>query len=112
MDDLISREAALEVLGECPENWTDSPEEIEAVNSWCFAADVINSVPTVPAVPLEPLLEILDETETIAPCTLCRKIIPDWCEEHNKPPLIWDKKIDCPTWETLLTKWMEEQHDD
>ena len=94
MDDLISRKAALEELGECPENWTDSPEEIEAVNSWCFAADVINSAPTVPAVPLDKLCEWLagnaylkDDTEGA-----------------------WELNPD--NWKKLLTKWMEEQDAD
>lgn len=34
MGDLISRVAAMEALGECPYNWNDWPEEIQAVNDW------------------------------------------------------------------------------
>ena len=98
-DDLISREAALEELGECPENWTDSPEEIEAVNSWCFAADVINSAPTVPAVPLDKLCEMLCKSNVNVPCN-------DDCEGCEAFDGTGDT-LNC--WKVTLTKWMEEQ---
>ena len=97
--DLISRKAAIEALGEMPENWNDTPEEIEAVNSWCFAADVINSVPSVPAGPLDKLCE--------------------WLAERYEPPyaLIDIDKLRIPIdfrqqkeiWMAALTKWMVEQ---
>lgn len=101
--DLISRKAALEELGECPENWTDSPEEIEAVNSWCFAADVINSVPTVPAVPLEMISTKLG--------SLCKPCI---FQTVGCPY----KSFDCDScntsdaWEKAIRKWMEEEDAD
>lgn len=105
--DLISRKAAIEALGECPENWTDSPEEIEAVNSWCFAADVINSAPSVPAVPLDQLCEFLVDTlHTPAPCFNNEEICPHmdfgYCRLPDDPDV---KKC----WKKILTKWMEEQ---
>ena len=59
MDDLISRKAVLDALGECPDNWEDSPEEVEAVNSWLYAMNAIGSVPSIPAVPLDKLCEWL-----------------------------------------------------
>ena len=100
--DLISREAAIEALGECPENWTDTPEEIEAVNSWCFAADVINSVPSVDAVPLDKLCEMLDKYNVTVPCN-------DDCEGCEAFDGTGDT-INC--WKVTLAKWMEEQDAD
>ena len=99
--DLISRDAAIEALGECPENWTDSPEEIEAVNSWCFAADVINSAPSVPAVPLDKLCEWLN--------VHCGR--PNYCNDRLCGECNLDGEgFEYETcWKTLLTEWMEEQ---
>ena len=69
MDDLISREAAIEALGERPENWTDTPEEIEAVRSYDNAIDDLKSVPSVPAVPLDKLCEWLNKNQgELPPC--------------------------------------------
>ena len=58
--DLISREAAIEALGERPENRTDSPEEIEAVRAYDNAIDNLKNIPSVSAVPLEPLCKYLE----------------------------------------------------
>ncbi|MBR6030177.1 MAG: hypothetical protein IKP40_13925 [Clostridia bacterium] len=44
---LIDADALKEIIGECPENWTDSPEEIEAFNMWHRIMDDIDSVPTI-----------------------------------------------------------------
>ena len=52
MDDLISREAAIDALGECPYNWNDWPEEIQAVNDWQDAIESIKNVPAVDAAPV------------------------------------------------------------
>lgn len=98
--DLISREAAIEALGECPENWTDTPKEIEAVNSWYSAINAINSVPSVPSVQLEPLAKwIAENLDPRCGCSYCSK----------------DRVCcDCPAMteqqvKEELTKWMETQ---
>ena len=49
MDDLISRAAALEALGECPYNWNDWPEEIQAVDDWESHKKAIENIPAVDA---------------------------------------------------------------
>ena len=46
MDDLISRQAALDALGEAPEVWTDSPEEFAALSQWEMDVTAIGAVPT------------------------------------------------------------------
>lgn len=103
--DLISREAAIEALGECPENWTDTPEEIEAVNSWRFAADVINSAPSVHAVPLDKLCEWL-ENDCILSCVSCEHLFGgQWCKQHPELPYRCHRK---EHWKDALTKWMED----
>lgn len=52
LDDLISRAAALEALGECPYNWNDWPEEIQAVYDWESHKEAIERIPAVNAVPI------------------------------------------------------------
>ena len=103
--DLISRKAAIEALGEFPENWTDSPEEIEAVNSWLYAANAINSVPSVPAVPLDKLCEWLAAENVTIPCHLCDHFENGKCSVEN------DMKVTCPSgagaWRKVLEKGME-----
>lgn len=46
MSDLISRQAALDALGEAPEVWTDSPEEFAAVSQWEMDVVAIKAVPS------------------------------------------------------------------
>ena len=99
--DLISRKAAIEALGERPENWTDTPEEIEAVRSYDNAIDDLKSVPSVPAVPLDKLCEWLN--------VHCGR--PNYCNDR----LCGECNLDDegfeyePCWKKLLTEWMEEQ---
>ena len=52
MDDLIRRSDALEALGECPDNWCDTLEEIQAVADWRIHTDAIKGVKAVDAVPV------------------------------------------------------------
>lgn len=51
-NDLVSRAAALEALGECPYNWNDWPEEIQAVDDWKSYKEEIENLPAVDAVPV------------------------------------------------------------
>lgn len=114
-DDLISRKAALEALGECPENWEDSPEEIEAVNSWLRAAEAINSVYAVPAVPLEPLCELLAEMYHCpgsgwpSSNRACHPNCPDEVFE-KLCGTDCDNYTDAERWKAFLEHWMEEQN--
>lgn len=43
----IDADTLKEIIGECPENWTDSPEEVVAFNMWHRIMDDIDSTPTV-----------------------------------------------------------------
>lgn len=52
MDDLIRRSDALEALGDCPDNWCDTLEEIQAVADWRIHTDAIKGVKAVDAVPV------------------------------------------------------------
>lgn len=51
-DDLISRAAAVESLGECPYNWNDWPEEIQAVDDWESHKKALEELPAVDAAPI------------------------------------------------------------
>ena len=43
----IDADTLKEIIGECPENWADSPEEIVAFNMWHRVMDDIDSTPTI-----------------------------------------------------------------
>ncbi|MBR4457364.1 MAG: hypothetical protein IKS31_00170 [Clostridia bacterium] len=44
---LIDADDLKEIIGECPENWTDSPEEVAEFNMWHRIMDDIDSTPTI-----------------------------------------------------------------
>ena len=46
MSDLISRQVALDALGEAPEVWTDSPEEFAALSQWEMDVTAIKALPS------------------------------------------------------------------
>lgn len=46
MNDTISRQAALDALGEAPEVWMDTPEEFAALNQWEYDVAAIKAVPS------------------------------------------------------------------
>lgn len=43
---LISKQAAIDALGEAPEVWTDSPEEFAALSQWEMDVTAIEAVPS------------------------------------------------------------------
>lgn len=50
---LVDADALKERFGECPYNWTDSPEEIQAELDWDIAMENINEAPTIDAIPVD-----------------------------------------------------------
>ena len=44
-NDLILRRDAIAALGDTPMNWTDTPEEMQAMNDWQAAIDALAAVP-------------------------------------------------------------------
>ena len=46
---LIDADKLKEEIGECPENWLDSPEEMQAVDDWNGCMNVIDCAPTIDA---------------------------------------------------------------
>ena len=52
-DDLISRAAAIEAIGERPLNWTDTHGELQAISDWDGYIAALKSVPAVDAIPVE-----------------------------------------------------------
>lgn len=57
-DDCISRQVAIDALGECPMNWTDSDGEITAERDWKDTVEMLKSLPSV--IP-QPKTEVLDK---------------------------------------------------
>ena len=47
MDEVISKLAAIDALGEAPEVWMDTPEEFAALNQWEYDVAAIKAVPSV-----------------------------------------------------------------
>ena len=47
MDEMISKLAAIDALGEAPEVWMDTPEEFAALNQWEYDVAAIKAVPSV-----------------------------------------------------------------
>ena len=45
-EDVISRQAAIEALGECPYNWIDTEAEAQAVDDWEFYKATIEALPS------------------------------------------------------------------
>lgn len=56
---MIDADALKERFDE-PYNWTDSPEEIQAVLDWDITMHNIDEAPTIPAIPVEWLKEHVD----------------------------------------------------
>lgn len=52
MDDLISRAAAIEAIGERPYNWTDSEAEIAEVCAWESHKSAIENINAADAAPV------------------------------------------------------------
>lgn len=46
MDEMISKLAAIDALGEAPEVWMDTPEEFAALNQWEMDVTAIKAVPS------------------------------------------------------------------
>ena len=57
-EDCISRQAAIDALGECPMNWTDSDAEITAERDWKDTVEMLKKLPSV--IP-QPRSEVLDK---------------------------------------------------
>lgn len=49
---LISKQAAIDALGEAPEVWTDSPEEFAALSQWEMDVTAIEAVPSAQSEPI------------------------------------------------------------
>lgn len=46
-EDCVSRSKALEMLGDEPENWTDTEKEIQEVNDYGWFKSILESLPSV-----------------------------------------------------------------
>ena len=53
--DCISRQDAINSLGECPMNWTDSEAEITAERDWKDTVEMLKKLPSV--TPQEPVID-------------------------------------------------------
>lgn len=102
MDDLISREAAIDqAMGKL--DYTDVVFDIATEFEIVY---MLRSLPSIPAVPLDKLCEFLADTlHTPAPCFNNEEICPHMDFGYCRLPDAPDVK-EC--WKKILTKWMEE----
>lgn len=109
-DDLISRKAAIDVLGKCPEaeweeGWVAAPTG--EYKQWLFAYHAILSTPSTCAVPLDKLCTALAENLGF-PCQLywiCNEQKSGECEWRGTP---CSEKPNC--WKKVIKQLTEEQH--
>lgn len=81
---LIDADALIEQFDECPDNWTDSPEEIQAVLDWKSAVNNINKAPTIPAITVEWLRNIEDVVEMVIDDRIFIEwLITEWQREQK-----------------------------
>ena len=77
---LIDADALKESIGECPMNWTDSPEELESFNAWHRVMDDIDSAPTVD----KPVDEPVDEPQgQLTGCVSVKDRLPNKPTVHH-----------------------------
>lgn len=80
---LIDADALKEAFGERPYNWTDSPEEIQAVCDWDSAVDTIDNMPIINAIPVTWLKDKMQK-----PQTTCANpfgfVLAEWLEEQEE----------------------------
>lgn len=102
MDDLISREAAIEAIKEL----LYEPDSVQYIWS-SDALSAVKHAPSVPAVPLDKLCEWLTANRVSIPCRSCEYYDAGKCTVQN------DMSKPCPNtmrdWQRAITKWMEEQ---
>lgn len=74
-DDCISRAKALEMLGDEPENWTDTEREIQEVNDYRWFKSILEELPPVTPQSKMGKWIIIDDCEHfIAKCSECGRI--------------------------------------
>lgn len=102
MDDLISRQAAIEAV-KIPDNGClNASERHGIIFARVEARRAIQDIPSVPAVPLDELCEWLAEY-LIIPCTLCPSLENDYCAASG--PCLSSAE----DWREAITKWMNEK---
>ncbi len=71
-EDCISREKAIEGLGEQPYNWTDSEGEIQECHDWLETKQMLESLPSVtPKRPHGEWIHFTDDFKDYAACSCC-----------------------------------------
>lgn len=87
MDDLISRTAAIDALGERPYNWTDTDAEIAEMSVWEMHKAAIENVPAVDAAP-------------VVRCKDCKYFeTKDIWADFGKVPILVSDVPTCHRWE-------------
>lgn len=87
MDNLISRQAALDALGEAPEVWTDSPEEFAALSQWEMDVTAIKALPS--AEPERKTGKWITDTYGHIICSEC-----GWCAPRIMTGCLCDRHLD------------------
>ena len=100
MDDLISRQAAIDALGEEPEVWSGKDEYGQGLNNqWHYDVNALKAVPS--AQRWIPVTERLPDEDGryLVTCKTWGMWVVDWNIWHNEPKPSW-------LWEQGVTAWM------
>ena len=73
MDDLISRQAAIDALGDMPMSWADTDAEIQAQEDWKQHREALLELPTA-----EKKGKWIPNSPVTMKCDQCGCVIKDW----------------------------------
>ena len=78
--DLISRAELLRVIGEEPENWTDSDREIQAVSDYIWITETVKNMPSVTPQPKVGrwIKKYADSSNEYYECSSCGHCEEEW----------------------------------
>ena len=106
MDDLISREAALDAINVPDEGCSNPGERHGIIFARVEARRRIREIPSVEAVPLDKLCEFLAGLYG-SPCQLAEIDCYPQCEPDENGECYGMRTDDKRCWHDYLTKWME-----
>lgn len=94
MTDYISREEAIEAIGEMPLNWTDSPEELQETADWEEHLHAIIAVPAADVVSRDCFNRLLVENDELRKV---RPVVRGMWIDHQIGNWVYAKCSECGT---------------